>query len=243
MGLEIKNLDVKLDGREILKKINLNIKKGELHVIMGPNGSGKTTLAKAIMGYQKLKLNGKILLDHKDITDFSTDKRARLGLFLQFQNPAEIKDIRFINFMYNSFNSIFENTDVLEMERSLKNNLKILNMNENVLNKNLNFGFSGGEKKKMEILQMMALKPKFAMLDEPDSGLDVDAIKVIADIINNIIKTKQTGIILITHYNKMISYLNPNFIHILIDGKIIKSGKKELAQSIEKYGFEKYKNK
>lgn len=243
MELKIINLNVELENKKLLENINLNVKSGELHIIMGPNGSGKTTLAKAIMNYPKLKLNGKILLNNKDITMLTTDKKAKLGLFLQFQDPAEIKDIKFINFIYNSHDSIYKNTDILDLEKNIKELTKKLDLKENIIDRNLNFGLSGGEKKKMEILQMLILKPKFIIMDEPDSGLDIDAIKIVANVINNIIKTKKTGIILITHYNKIISYLNPKYIHVLVDGKIIESGKKELAEKIEKYGFEKYKIK
>ncbi len=243
MELKIINLNVELENKKLLENINLDIKSGELHIIMGPNGAGKTLLAKAIMNYPKLKLNGKILLNNKDITMLTTDKKAKLGLFLQFQDPAEIKDIKFINFIYNSHDSIYKNTDILSLENNIKEATKKLDLKENVIDRGLNFGLSGGEKKKMEILQMLILKPKFIIMDEPDSGLDIDAIKIVANVINNIIKTKKTGIILITHYNKIISYLNPKYIHVLVDGKIIESGKKELAEKIEKYGFEKYKIK
>ncbi len=238
--LVIKNLSVNIGSKTIINDINLKIKTGEIHVIMGPNGSGKTTLAKAIMGYKKLNIKGKIILDNKNITNFTTDKKAKMGLFLQFQNPIEIKNIKFINFIYNFYSSIYETENIENIDKDIENNLKKLNIKRDVMERDLNFGLSGGEKKKMELLQMLILNPKFAFLDEPDSGLDVDAIKIIADIIKDVIKTKKIGIVLITHYNKIISYIRPDFVHVLVNGKIVKSGTGNIAKDIEKNGFEKY---
>ena len=238
--LVIKNLSVNIGSKTIINDINLKIKTGEIHVIMGPNGSGKTTLAKAIMGYKKLNIKGKIILDNKNITNFTTDKKAKIGLFLQFQNPIEIKNIKFINFIYNFYSSIYETENIENIDKDIENNLKKLNIKRDVMERDLNFGLSGGEKKKMELLQMLILNPKFAFLDEPDSGLDVDAIKIIADIIKDVIKTKKIGIVLITHYNKIISYIRPDFVHVLVNGKIVKSGTGNIAKDIEKNGFEKY---
>lgn len=242
--LTIKNFGASLGDNKIISEVSLKVKSGELHVIMGPNGSGKTTFAKAIMKYPKLKTTGKIILDGKDITSLPADKKARLGLFLQFQNPAEIKDVKYINFIYNAYTSIQKSRNIDNLEKEIESSLKKLNLKKDIIERDLNFGFSGGEKKKMEMLQMLILNPKFAILDEPDSGLDVDAIKKMAEILNEAIKKKRIGIILITHYNKILSYIKPDFVHVLINGKIVASGKESIAKEIEDRGFGKYiKNK
>ena len=242
--LIIKNFSAGINDNKIISEINLRIKSGEIHIIMGPNGSGKTTFAKAIMKYPKLKTTGNIILDRKDITRLSTDKKAKLGLFLQFQNPSEISDVKYINFLYNAYTSIKKGGNIENLEKEIEINLKKLDLKKEIIERDLNFGFSGGEKKKMEIMQMLTLNPKFAILDEPDSGLDVDAIKNIAEILNESIKKKKLGVILITHYNKIISYIKPDFVHVLVNGKIVASGKESIAKEIETEGFEKYiKNK
>lgn len=238
--LIIKNFSAGINDNKIISEINLRIKSGEIHIIMGPNGSGKTTFAKAIMKYPKLKTTGNIILDRKDITRLSTDKKAKLGLFLQFQNPSEISDVKYINFLYNAYTSIKKGGNIENLEKEIEINLKKLDLKKEIIERDLNFGFSGGEKKKMEIMQMLTLNPKFAILDEPDSGLDVDAIKNIAEILNESIKKKKLGVILITHYNKIISYIKPDFVHVLVNGKIVASGKKDIAKEIEREGFGKY---
>jgi Fe-S cluster assembly ATP-binding protein len=241
--LIIKNFSAGINDNKIISEINLRIKSGEIHIIMGPNGSGKTTFAKAIMKYPKLKTTGNIILDRKDITRLSTDKKAKLGLFLQFQNPSEISDVKYINFLYNAYTSIKKGGNIENLEKEIEINLKKLDLKKEIIERDLNFGFSGGEKKKMEIMQMLTLNPKFAILDEPDSGLDVDAIKNIAEILNESIKKKKLGVILITHYNKIISYIKPDFVHVLVNGKIVASGKKDIAKEIEREGFGKYTKK
>jgi len=238
MLLEIKDLYAEIEGKEILNGINLSVKSGELHVIMGPNGSGKTTLAKAIMGLSGVKIKkGDILVDGKSILELRTDERARLGLFLQYQTPVEIEGVSFLSFLNNA-KSALGGSDIKELMQSVKEGIKELAMSEEVIKRPVNLGFSGGEKKKSEILQMLVLKPNIAILDEPDSGLDVDAVRIIGKAISNSVSNGM-GCIVITHYTRILSSLEfkNGTVHILSRGKIVESGGKELAEKIEKEGY------
>ena len=245
--LTIKDLHVEVEGKEIVKGIDLIIKEGEVHVLMGPNGSGKTTISYALMGHPKYKVTkGEVLLDGQNILNLSPDKRAKLGLFLGFQYPVEISGVSLLNFLRTTYMTINGNkkTDVgeevlslLEFREFLKQKLRELQMDESFANRYLNEGFSGGEKKRTEVLQMSILKPKIAVIDEADSGADVDALKLIAKGISDINKSNNTGILLITHYNRILHHISPHYVHVMIDGKIVKSGDKKLADEIESKGY------
>ena len=239
MILEIKDLHVSIGDKEVVKGINLTIKEGEFHVLMGPNGSGKTSLSRAIMGHPKMKITkGEILVDGKSIKELPADKRAALGLFLEFQNPIEVDGLGLANFLNTAKASISnEKISPREFLDEIKENGKKLKLREDLIQRPLNFGFSGGEKKKVEILQMQMLKPKIAILDEPDSGLDVDAVKVVAENIDDYASKQKCGIMLITHYSRILKYMEPRFVHIIHNGKIVKEGGKELADEIEKEGY------
>ena len=246
--LVIKNLHVEIEGKEIVKGVNLTIKEGEIHALMGPNGSGKTSMAYVLMGHPKYKVTkGEILFNGQNISSLSPDKRAKLGLFLGFQYPVEVSGVSLSNFLrtvYMSNNGQKkkdvgeEVLSVLEFREFLKQKLKELQMDESFANRYLNEGFSGGEKKRAEVLQMSILKPKIAIIDEADSGADVDALKVIANGISNVNKVDNTGILLITHYNRILHLLAPHYVHVMINGKIVKSGDKSLAEEIEENGYE-----
>jgi len=242
--LEIKNLYVDVEGKEILKGINLEIKIGEVHALMGPNGSGKSTLANVLMGNPKYKIKkGKIILDGKNITNLAVNERAKLGMFMSFQYPKEVTGVTLTNFLRTAYNSVKEKKlDVLSFYKLLKEKMIILNIDESFNKRNLNEGFSGGEKKKVEILQMSVLNPKYMILDECDSGLDINSIKIIGEGIDNM-KRKDNGILIITHYYRILNYVKPNRVSIMINGKIVKSGGKELAEGVEKGGFDAFLDK
>lgn len=237
--LSIKNLSVTIDEKEILKGLNLNIGHGEIHIIMGPNGAGKSTLAYTLIGHPKYEVTeGDIELDGESINDLSVDKRAKAGMFLSFQYPEEIPGVTVEEFLRTAKTSISgEKQGIVSFRKLLKEKMEQLDMKEEYALRYLNVGFSGGEKKKNEILQMSILEPKLAILDETDSGLDVDAIRVVAEGVKSLIDGNRS-ILVITHYNKLLDYLEPDYIHILIDGKIVKTGGMELAKEIDERGYE-----
>lgn len=236
--LEIKDLNVSVDGNKILNGINLRIREGEIHILMGPNGSGKTTLSNTIIGHPKYSVEtGSITFDGQDILQLKPDQRAKLGLFLAFQNPIEIPGVKIFNFLKTAHSNLHSNkTTVEEFETSLKEKFNQLNIPTLFMDRYLNEGFSGGEKKMFEILQMFVLKPKIAIIDETDSGLDVDTLKTIAESIKTI--SKNTGLLIITHYDRILRYIKPDFVHVMIGGRIVKSGGMELAEFVEKNGYE-----
>lgn len=240
--LEIKDLCVSAEDKEILKGINLKINKGEIHVIMGPNGSGKSTTANAILNnpaYTKNK--GSITFDNTDITDMKTDEIARKGVFMSFQLPEEIPGVSVTNFLKYAKNKVTgKPVKVFQFKEELKQNMEELHINPKYMERSLNVGFSGGEKKKNEILQMLVLNPKLAILDETDSGLDVDAIKTVSKGIE-MFKNENNAVLIITHNTKILHSLKVDYVHVLVDGKIVKTGGQELAKEIEENGYAKYK--
>ena len=240
--LEIKDLYVNAEDKEILKGINLKINKGEIHVIMGPNGSGKTTTANAILNNKAYKkISGEILFEGENINDLPTDEIARKGVFMSFQSPEEIPGITVTNFLKYAKNKVTgENIKTLEFRKELKENMEKLNMNSKNMERSFNVGFSGGEKKKNEILQMLTLNPKLAILDETDSGLDVDAVKTVSRGIE-MFKNNDNAILIITHNNKILKDLKVDYVHILVNGKIVKTGGRELISEIENEGYAKYR--
>ena len=240
--LEIKDLHVNAGEKEILKGIDLNIKKGEIHVIMGPNGSGKTTTANAILNNPEYtKTEGAITFDGEDITKTRTDEIARKGIFMSFQLPEEIPGVSVTNFLKYAKNKITgQPVKIFQFKDELKKYMEELNMNSKNMERSLNVGFSGGEKKKNEILQMLVLNPKLAILDETDSGLDVDAIKTVSKGIE-MFKNKNNAVLIITHNTKILHSLKVDYVHVLVNGKIVKTGGQELASDIEENGYAQYK--
>ena len=241
--LQIKNLYANAETKEILKGLNLTINKGEVHVIMGPNGAGKSTTASVIFNSPEYKkISGEIEFEGENINDLSTDKIAKKGIFMSFQSPEEIPGISTMNFLKYSKNKIEDKpVKVFQLKEEVKKYIEELNMNPNLINRDLNVGFSGGEKKKNEILQLLVLNPKLAILDETDSGLDVDAIRTVSKGIN-LYKNEENAVLIITHNTRILQNLKVDYVHILVDGKIVKTGSSELAEEIEKEGYGKYKN-
>ena len=242
--LDIKNLKASVEGKKILNGFNLKIKSGEVHAIMGPNGSGKSTLANVLTGKNGYEIEGKILYQGNDLLTLPIEERAQKGLFMAFQYPLEIPGVNTNNFLKTSLNTIrkvrgLKELDALDFLKLIKTKVKNLNIDEKILNRQLNVGFSGGEKKKNEILQMTILEPKLAILDETDSGLDIDAIKVVSDGVNSL-RSKERSFLIITHYQRLLDYIKPDFVHVLMDGKIAETGCSELALELEKAGYEKY---
>ena len=242
--LEIRNLEVSVNDKKILNGISIDVNKGEIAALMGPNGSGKSTLAYALMGHPRYKIDsGSISLNGKDITAATPTERARAGLFLSFQYPSEIPGVTVENFLRAAYNSVKgKKTGVMEFHKILAENLEMLKMPFQFSRRHLNEGFSGGEKKKMEILQMSVLQPQTAILDETDSGLDVDSLKTVAEGINRLL-SPEMGVLLITHYQRILNYIKPDKVHIMMNGKIVTSGGKELAAEIETKGYDWLKAK
>ena len=241
--LEIKNLKASINNKAILKGLDITIKPGELHAIMGPNGSGKSTLANVLSGKNGYEISGELKYQGKSLKEISIDERAQKGIFLAFQYPIEIPGVNTNNFLKTSLNKVRKvrgekELDTLSFLKLLKEKSSELGIDEKMLSRQLNVGFSGGEKKKNEILQMKVLDPKLVILDETDSGLDIDALKIIADGVNSS-RDKKKSFLVITHYQRLLDYINPDFVHVLSDGKIIKSGCMELAEELEKKGYKK----
>jgi Fe-S cluster assembly ATP-binding protein len=241
--LEIRNLHVKVGDREILRGINLSVGAGEVHAIMGPNGSGKSTLAHVLAGRENYQVtDGEVLYQGKNLLTMSPEERAREGIFLAFQYPVEIPGISTTFFLKAALNTVrkhrgLEELDAMDFLSLIKDRLKLVEMDQALLNRPLNEGFSGGEKKRNEILQMAVLDPKLAILDETDSGLDIDALRVVAGGVNAL-RAKDRAMIVITHYQRLLNYIVPDFIHVLYEGRIVKSGVKELALELEKKGYD-----
>lgn len=244
--ITIKNLHAGIEGKEILKGINLEVKAGEVHAIMGPNGSGKSTLSSVLAGREDYEVtDGEVSFNGKNLLDLSPEDRAREGLFLAFQYPIEIPGVSNINFLKTALNEIrtyhglqpMEAKDFLQL---IKDKQKLVELDTRLANRSLNEGFSGGEKKRNEIFQMAVLQPKLAILDETDSGLDIDALRIVANGVNAL-KTKDNATIVITHYQRLLDYIVPDFVHILYKGKIVRSGGKELALELEKKGYDEIK--
>lgn len=240
--LRIDDLHVEIDGKEILKGLDLQVQKGEVHVIMGPNGAGKSTLANILMGHPKYEVTaGKFSLGTQDITKLKTHERAKLGLFLSFQYPQEIAGITLENFLRSAKNATSQTPmKVLEFQKLLKQKMSVLEMDPEYATRYLNHGFSGGEKKKSEILQMLVLDPKLAILDETDSGLDVDAVRVVAKGIQEY-HHADNSLVLITHHKSLLEHIQPDAVHFLVDGRIVESGGLELIAKMEESGFTAYK--
>ncbi len=242
--LDIQNLSVSIDSKQVLNGLSLNINKGETHVLMGPNGAGKSTLGNALMGNPIYQLDsGKILFEGEDITELSTDKRAKLGMFLSFQNPLEVPGVSLETFIRSAIQQkTGERVKLFQFQKELKANMELLNMDSSYASRDLNVGFSGGEKKKSEILQLLMLNPKFAILDETDSGLDVDAVRTVSKGIEEYQKKQDGALLIITHSTKILESLNVDYTHVLVKGKIVKTGDGSLVQEINEHGFEKFLN-
>ncbi|HEY2419892.1 MAG TPA: Fe-S cluster assembly ATPase SufC [Neobacillus sp.] len=239
--LTIKDLHVAIEGKEILKGVNLEIKGGEIHAIMGPNGTGKSTLSSAIMGHPKYEVtSGNIVLDGENVLEMEVDERARAGLFLAMQYPSEINGVTNADFLRSALNSrLGEGNEISLMKfiRQMDKQMEFLEMDLDMAQRYLNEGFSGGEKKRNEILQLMMLKPKIAILDEIDSGLDIDALKVVSKGINEM-RNEEFGCLVITHYQRLLDYITPDHVHVMMQGRIVKSGGPELAQRLEAEGYD-----
>ena len=241
--LEIRNLHAVIDGKEILKGLDLSVKAGEIHAIMGPNGSGKSTLAKVLAGHPSYEVTeGEVFYEGRNLLEIDPDERARLGVFMAFQYPIEIPGVSNANFLRLAYNEKAKSEgrdelDPLEFDDLIREKLKIVEMDASFINRSVNEGFSGGEKKRNEILQMAVLEPKLAVLDETDSGLDIDALRIVAGGVNKL-ANKDNAIILVTHYQRLLNYIEPHFVHVLYRGRIAQSGGKELAVELEKKGYD-----
>jgi len=239
--LKIENLRASVEGKEILKGVNLEIKGGEVHAIMGPNGTGKSTLSSTIMGHPKYTVTGgSITLDGENVLDMPVDVRARKGLFLAMQYPSEISGVTNADFMRSAINARRgegKEISLMKFIREMDKKMKFLEMDESFAHRYVNEGFSGGEKKRNEILQMMMLKPRIAILDEIDSGLDIDALKIVAKGVNEL-RGPEIGILMITHYQRLLNYIKPDYVHVMMQGRIVKSGGQELAEKLEEKGYD-----
>ena len=242
--LSIQNLKAKIDNKEILKGLNLKINAGEVHAIMGPNGSGKSTLSNILSGKKGYEIEGKVSFDNQNLLELETEERAHKGIFLAFQYPLEIPGVNTNTFLKTSLNAIKKargekELDAIEFLKLVKQKSAELKFDEKILSRQLNVGFSGGEKKKNEILQMSILNPKLAILDETDSGLDIDALRIVSEGVNSL-RNKNNSFLIITHYQRLLDYIKPDFVHVLKNGQIIKSGGPELALDLEKKGYEEF---
>jgi Fe-S cluster assembly ATP-binding protein len=245
--LEIKNLHAAVEGKEVLKGLNLTIKPGEVHAIMGPNGSGKSTLSKIVAGHPSYQVTSgsveyEVNFEMKNLLELAPDVRAKEGIFLAFQYPVEVPGVNNTTFLRTSFNAICRHQGVEEMSEVqfadfLRKRMQIVNMDERFMERPVNVGFSGGEKKRNEILQMAVLSPRLAFLDETDSGLDIDALRVVAEGVNKL-RTADNAIVLVTHYQRLLNYIVPDFVHVLADGRIIQTGDKKLALELEQKGYD-----
>lgn len=238
-ALEIKNLHVEIEGKKILKGVDLIVKSGEVHAIMGPNGTGKSTLASALMGHPKYEVTeGEAYLDGTDLLELEVDERARAGLFLAMQYPSEVPGVTNSDFMRTALNAVSEKkVGLIDFAMRYEKEVANLKMREDLAHRYLNEGFSGGERKRNEILQLRVLKPKFAILDEIDSGLDIDALRIVGENVSNMVNAN-FGCVLITHYQRILDYIKPTNVHIMIDGKIVKSGGFELIEKIDQNGYD-----
>jgi Fe-S cluster assembly ATP-binding protein len=244
-SLKIENLSVSVEDQPILKGLNLEIPQGEVHAIMGPNGTGKSTLAYTLMGHPRYKItSGKVTLNGTNLLPLSPEERSKKGMFLAFQYPVAIPGVSVANFLRTALNAHRKSKDtdykgvpILEFRKLLTEKMKLLQMDLSMAGRYLNDGFSGGEKKRVEILQMAMLNPRIAILDETDSGLDIDALRIVSEGINTL-KSEKLGILIITHYQRILDYLNPDIVHVMFDGQIIRTGGPELAQKLEKEGYE-----
>ncbi len=237
--LQIENLHVSVEGKAILKGLTLTVEQGQVHALMGPNGSGKSTLSYTLMGHPRYQVTqGRVLFKGEDLLALKTEERARRGVFLAFQYPMAIPGVSVMNFLRTALKSVRgKDVAIKEYRQELKASLAMLAMEETITARAVNDGFSGGEKKRLEILQMALLKPTLAVLDETDSGLDIDALRIVSDGINKL-KGSQMGVLLITHYQRMLGYVQPDFVHVLINGRIERSGGKELALELEQQGYD-----
>ncbi|MDQ7916326.1 Fe-S cluster assembly ATPase SufC [Mesonia sp. MT50] len=241
--LKIKNLHASVEGKEILKGINLEINAGEVHAIMGPNGSGKSTLASVIAGKEEYEqTKGEIILEDEEISELEADERAHKGVFMSFQYPVEIPGVSVTNFMKTAINETrkaqgLEDMPAKEMLKKIREKSELLEIDRKFLSRSLNEGFSGGEKKRNEIFQMAMLEPKLSILDETDSGLDIDALRIVSNGVNKL-RSKDNAVVVITHYQRLLDYIVPDHVHVLLDGRIVRSGGKELAHKLEEQGYD-----
>ncbi len=241
--LEIKGLEVSVEGQKILCGVDLKVKAGEVHAIMGPNGSGKSTLANVLAGREGYEVDaGEIIYQGKDLLELSPEDRAREGVFMAFQYPVEIPGVSNANFLKAAFNAIREHRgqekmDTMEFLTLMKEKMRFVGMDEKLLSRSVNEGFSGGEKKRNEIFQMALLAPRLAILDETDSGLDIDALRIVANGVNKL-RSKDNAVVVVTHYQRLLNYIVPDFVHVLVKGKIVESGGKELALKLEEHGYD-----
>jgi Fe-S cluster assembly ATP-binding protein len=240
--LVIEDLHVAVDDKQILRGVDLTVEPGRVHALMGPNGSGKSTLAYALAGHPRYRVTGgKVTFKGEDVLDLRPDERARLGMFLAMQYPVEVPGVSVTNFLRTAINAVRgEDVSVREFARELREQMRLLDMDPKFAERSLNEGFSGGEKKRHEILQMALLHPELAILDETDSGLDVDALRVVADGVNRL-RGPGLGILLITHYTRILRYVSPDFVHVMIDGRVVESGGPELADRLESEGYERWR--
>ena len=248
MELEVVDLWVKVEGREILRGVNLKVREGEIHAVMGPNGSGKSTLASVIMGHPRYEVTkGDILIDGESILELSPDQRAKKGLFLAFQYPVEISGVTVANFLRRAYLNLKygdgemdkqkEKISVIEFQKILNEKLQMLKLDPSLARRYLNEGFSGGEKKRAEILQLAVLQPRIAILDETDSGLDIDGVRIVAEGVSKLVEQTGMGVMLITHYQRILKYIKPTYVHVMYNGKIVESGDYKLAELLEEKGY------